>query len=47
MGHPRGGLSLIHISESLGVPIVMIGVGPGREQMIWTAAAERVRPATA
>ena len=24
------------ISESLGIPIVMVGVGPGREQMIWT-----------
>ena len=32
------------ISESLGIPIVMVGVGPGREQMIWTGAAERLRP---
>ena len=32
------------ISESLGVPIVMVGVGPGREQMIWTGAAERAPP---
>ncbi len=38
---------LDYVSDSLGVPIVMIGVGPGREEMIWTAAAERVRPATA
>ena len=38
---------LDYISESLGVPIVMVGVGPGREQMIWTGAAERVRPAAA
>ncbi len=35
------------ISDSLGVPIVMVGVGPGREQMIWTGAAERLRPAAA
>jgi hypothetical protein len=25
----------------------MVGVGPGRDQMIWTGAAERVRPAAA
>jgi hypothetical protein len=25
----------------------MVGVGPGREQMIWTGAAERLRPAAA
>jgi hypothetical protein len=25
----------------------MVGVGPGREQMIWTGAAEHVRPAAA
>jgi adenylosuccinate synthase len=35
------------ISDFLGIPIVMIGVGPGREEMIWTSAAERVRPAAA
>jgi adenylosuccinate synthase len=34
------------ISEFLGLPIVMVGVGPGREEMIWTGAAERLRPAT-
>ena len=28
------------ISDYLGVPIVLIGVGPGREQVIWTRAAE-------
>ena len=33
------------ISDYLGVPIVMVGVGPGREEMIWTGAAERLRPA--
>jgi adenylosuccinate synthase len=31
------------IEEFLGVPVVMIGVGPGRDQMIWTEAARRVR----
>ena len=38
---------LEYISEFLGVPIVMVGVGPGREQMIWTGAAEHVRRAAA
>jgi adenylosuccinate synthase len=33
------------ISEFLDIPIVMIGVGPGREQMIWTEAAAQLRPA--
>ncbi|MBN1527441.1 MAG: adenylosuccinate synthase [Thermoleophilaceae bacterium] len=35
------------ISDFLGVPIVMVGVGPARDEMIWTGAAERVRPAAA
>jgi adenylosuccinate synthase len=35
------------ISDFLGIPIVMVGVGPGREEMIWTGAAERLRPAAA
>ncbi len=30
------------IEEKLGVPVVMIGVGPGRDQMIWTDAADSV-----
>ena len=34
-------------SDFLGVPIVMVGVGPARDEMIWTGAAERVRPAAA
>src|SRR5918999_930244 len=34
------------ISEFLGLPIVMVGVGPARDEMIWTGAAERLRPAT-
>jgi adenylosuccinate synthase len=32
------------VSEYLGVPIVMVGVGPGRDEMIWTGAAERLAP---
>jgi adenylosuccinate synthase len=28
------------ISEFVGVPIAMVGVGPGREDVIWTAASE-------
>jgi adenylosuccinate synthase len=35
------------VSEALGIPIVMVGVGPGRDEMIWTEAAERLRPAAA
>jgi adenylosuccinate synthase len=35
------------ISDFLGIPIVMVGVGPGRDEMIWTPAAETLRPATA
>jgi adenylosuccinate synthase len=35
------------ISDFLGIPVVMVGVGPGREEMIWTGAGERVRPAAA
>jgi adenylosuccinate synthase len=38
---------LDYVSDFLGIPIVMIGVGPGRDEMIWTGAAERVRPAAA
>jgi adenylosuccinate synthase len=29
------------ISEYVGVPVALIGVGPGREQVIWTEASER------
>jgi adenylosuccinate synthase len=35
------------VSDFLGVPIVMVGVGPGRDEMIWTGAAERLGPAPA
>jgi len=28
-----------YIEEFLGVPVVLVGVGPGRDQMIWTEAA--------
>src|SRR3954454_6277300 len=35
------------ISEFLGIPVVMVGVGPAREEMIWTSAADRLRPAAA
>jgi adenylosuccinate synthase len=35
------------ISDYLDIPIVMVGVGPARDEMIWTGAAERLRPAAA
>ena len=38
---------LAFIEEQLGVPVVMVSVGPARDEMIWTEAAERLRPAAA
>jgi adenylosuccinate synthase len=38
---------LEYISDFLGIPVVMVGVGPAREEMIWTSASERLRPAPA
>jgi adenylosuccinate synthase len=38
---------LDYISEFVGIPVVMVGVGPGRDEMIWTGASERLRPAAA
>jgi adenylosuccinate synthase len=35
------------VADFLGIPVVMVGVGPARDEMIWTPAAERVRPAAA
>ncbi len=28
------------IAEHVGAPVTLVGVGPGREQVIWTDAAE-------
>jgi adenylosuccinate synthase len=36
---------LSFIEDFLGVPVVLIGVGPGRDQMIWTEVARRVQGA--
>ncbi len=36
---------LAFIEEFLGIPVVLVGVGPGRDQMIWTEAARRVQQA--
>jgi len=38
---------LDYISDFLGIPVVMVGVGPGRDQIICTGAADRLRPAAA
>jgi adenylosuccinate synthase len=35
------------LSDFLDIPIIMVGVGPSRDEMIWTGAAERVRAAAA
>jgi adenylosuccinate synthase len=32
---------LDRIAESTGVPVVLVGVGPGRDQVIWTPASGR------
>jgi adenylosuccinate synthase len=38
---------LRYVSEAVGVPITLIGVGPGREQVVWAeGAAERFAPQT-
>jgi adenylosuccinate synthase len=42
---------LAYVSEFVGVPIVLVGVGPGREQVVWTEAGKQTAaaqpPATA
>jgi adenylosuccinate synthase len=38
---------LAFIEDYLGVPVVLVGVGPAREQMIWTEAARRLQRAPA
>ena len=38
---------LDYIAEGIGVPIALIGVGPGREQVIWTESAEGIAPEAA
>jgi adenylosuccinate synthase len=36
---------LAYVSECVGVPIALISVGPGREQIIWTDAGRQTAPA--
>jgi adenylosuccinate synthase len=36
-----------YIEEYLGVPVVLVGVGPGRDQIIWTEAAGGLQQAAA
>jgi adenylosuccinate synthase len=31
---------LAYLEEAVGVPVVLVGVGPGREQIVWTDAAK-------
>jgi adenylosuccinate synthase len=35
------------IADFIGVPVVLVGVGPGREQIIWTQAGDRAQAAAA
>jgi adenylosuccinate synthase len=45
---PRNAQSYLeYVSDFLDIPIVMVGVGPSRDQMIWTGAADPVRAAAA
>ncbi len=38
---------LDYISKTLGIPIVMIGVGPGRDEVIWAGGSEAPKSAAA
>ena len=38
---------LAYISDFIGVPITLIGVGPGRDQVIWTETGRRSSAARA
>jgi adenylosuccinate synthase len=38
---------LAFVEEFIGVPVVMVGVGPGREQTVWTAAGRETVPGKA
>jgi len=38
---------LAYVADFVGVPIVLVGVGPGREQVIWTQASEATAPRAA
>jgi len=44
---PEAQSYLDFVADYLGIPIAMVGVGPGRDEIIWTGAAERLRPAPA
>ncbi len=44
---PQARAYLDLIERQLGIPIVMVGVGPARDQMIWTRASESIWPAAA
>ena len=35
---------LAYVASSVGVPIALISVGPGREQIIWTDAGRETAP---
>jgi len=38
---------LAFVAEAVGVPVALVGVGPGRDQVIWTAAGAETVPARA
>jgi adenylosuccinate synthase len=38
---------LAFVEEFVGVPVALVGVGPGREQTLWTAAGRETTPGRA
>ena len=38
---------LAYLADFVGVPVVLVGVGPGREQVVWTRASEATAPRAA
>ena len=40
---PNARAYLDFVADSVGIPVVMVGVGPGREAMIWSGPAERLK----
>jgi adenylosuccinate synthase len=38
---------LAYIEDFVGVPVTLVGVGPGRDQVIWTEASQQTAPARA
>ena len=44
---PNARAYLDFVEEQLGIPVVTVGVGPARDEIIWTDAAEPLRSSAA